>query len=107
MLRITKKPPVGKSTGESLEVIVQGNHMLDRKLCQLFQVITLLEIEGFSRAGEMLLNVPLLDEADHILTHFADGRLIGECRVISEGPYDCAADNYDRRTQFMPPHRAF
>ena len=96
-IQFVKKPPIGKTGHGRLKGTLLGNHTLDEKQCMAIQIFHRLQLEGFPNAGTIDFYIPLLDLDAHPLTHFADGKLISEINMRLDSPYECAADEYDRR----------
>ena len=94
-LQLVRKPPIGNSRTERLKITLIGNHTMKQKACMLLQAKYFLQHEhGLRFAGPTDIYMPLIDEAGHPLTHFADGRLIVDFNMLVESPYHCAADAY-------------
>lgn len=105
-IQFVKKPPIGKTGSGRLKGTMAGNHTLEEKVCMTIQMFHRLQLDGFPKAGTIDFYIPLLDLDAHPLTHFADGNLISEYNMVINSPYDCAADEYDRR-QSPPGPRPF
>jgi hypothetical protein len=102
-IQFVKKPPIGKTGSGRLKVTLAGTHSLDDKQCMAIQIFHRLQLDGFPNAGTIDFYIPLLDSDIHPLTHFANGTLISDFDMRIDSPYDCAADEYDRRQPALAP----
>ena len=101
-IEIVRKPPENRNGIERLKISLLGDHTLDAKSCMFLQAIALLHSKGFLYAGASDLYLPLIDRSHHPLTHFTDGTLISDHVIKVHGPYECAADQYDRKFRPAP-----
>jgi hypothetical protein len=103
MPKIIRKPPTAGSGTERLKIALDGRHNLDGMGCMVLQVIAFLHELGFDMTGGGHLYIDLLDRDHHPLTFFPDGSKIAEHLIVVRSPYQCAADEYDRKFQHPSP----
>jgi hypothetical protein len=102
-VKIIRKPPTSKAPAERLKISLLGDHPLDGLSCMFLQVIAFLHEQGFTHGGGGDFYLSLIDRDRHPLTHFPDGTPVAEHIIAIRSPYQCAADEYDRKFRPEPP----
>ena len=100
-IELTRRPPFNGGAAQNLKVSLLGAHTLDGKGCMALQVVAFLHELGFTHAGDSYLYLRMIAPDLHPLTRFPDGSEIKDHVITIRSPYQCAADEYDRK--FQPP----
>jgi hypothetical protein len=100
-LKLVRKPPIGNVRSDRFKVTLDGSHTTKQKIAMLLQAKFFLHEQGIDNVGVTDVYFPLIDSHGHPLTNFRDGRTISDYNLVINGPYHCAADEYDRRP--VPP----
>ena len=105
-IQLVRKPPIGNARSTRLKVTFDGRHTTEEKGCMVMQALSwVLNKQGIGNIGLSDLYLSLLDPSGYPVTTLRDDRSGADIPVagydlIIKNPYDCAADEYDRR---QPP----
>jgi len=91
-LQLVRKPPIGNTRNDRLNITLDGRHTMKEKACMLMQVKSWLLHEQASTLSSQRFLYFLLDPTLS-LTTLRDGRAVADYVLVIQNPYRSAPTN--------------